>query len=81
MLFCNCSCTDDSTFSEFHDSLIKRYSVSQSGSSTQLKTSVTSPERTSLGTTCTDNLFYLFFYDMSELFLALCKGLNRTPFN
>ncbi|XP_078309827.1 dedicator of cytokinesis protein 3-like isoform X4 [Crassostrea virginica] len=43
------SCTDDSTFSEFHDSLIKRYSVSQSGSSTQLKTSVTSPERTSLG--------------------------------
>lgn len=43
------SCTDDSTFSEFHESLIKRYSMSSSASSSQLKSSVSNPERASLG--------------------------------
>ncbi|XP_052676419.1 dedicator of cytokinesis protein 3-like isoform X2 [Crassostrea angulata] len=43
------SCTDDSIFSEFHESLIKRYSISSSASSSQLKASASNPERASLG--------------------------------
>ncbi|XP_056000807.1 dedicator of cytokinesis protein 3-like isoform X2 [Ostrea edulis] len=43
------SCADDNTFSEFHEPLIKRYSISQTGSSSQLKASVSNSERTSLG--------------------------------
>ncbi|XP_061187697.1 dedicator of cytokinesis protein 3-like isoform X2 [Saccostrea echinata] len=43
------SCADDSTFSEYHETLIRRYNAAQFGSSSQLKASVTSPEKTSLG--------------------------------
>lgn len=47
--FFSFSCADDNTFSEFHEPLIKRYSISQTGSSSQLKASVSNSERTSLG--------------------------------
>lgn len=59
------SCTDDSTFSEFHESLIKRYtSISSSASSSQLKSSVSNPERASLGMNLNEEL--LLISDISD---------------
>lgn len=71
------SCTDDSIFSEFHESLIKRYSISSSASSSQLKASASNPERASLGMNLNEEL--LLISDIfeaniksSELFYFLC---------
>lgn len=71
------SCTDDSIFSEFHESLIKRYSISSSASSSQLKASASNPERASLGRNLNEEL--LLISDIfeaniksSELFYFLC---------
>lgn len=53
------SCTDDSIFSEFHESLIKRYSISSSASSSQLKASASNQERASLGMNLNEELLLI----------------------
>lgn len=81
------SCTDDSIFSEFHESLIKRYSISSSASSSQLKASASNQERTSLGMNLNEELllisdifeaniksseFFLFFMCTYKCFPCVC---------
>lgn len=63
------SCTDDSIFSEFHESLIKRYSISSSASSSQLKASASNPERASLGMNLNEELLLI-----SDIFEANIKS-------